>query len=313
VSVSRPQRGIGAALAAVIIWALVPVGTRFFVLRVDPYLFNVIRFVASGAAAIPLFVRARPWAWPAGDRRLLLWCAVLAIPGYNIPVALGAQTVPAVRLGLLIATEPVFIVVLTLVLKRQHIRWRVWAGSALALAGVALTSQGPVSPQSFSWFSTVQVLAGAACWSCYTVLAARLNQRYGTFGVTGAIVVVGSAVLLAISVPMIPASGMPDPVTVSWLIAMGLASSLLGFLLWNYAGARVPAERMGLLLYLIPVVCVLAGTCFLGEPLTGQIVAGGALTVFGVWLASRVAKGAGKEARIRIEAGAPNAANESAE
>jgi drug/metabolite transporter (DMT)-like permease len=60
-------------------------------------------------------------------------------------------------------------------------------------------------------------------------------------------------------------------------------------------------------------VCVLAGTCFLGEPLTGQIVAGGALTVFGVWLASRVAKGAGKDTRVLSEAGAPAAANESAE
>jgi drug/metabolite transporter (DMT)-like permease len=46
---------------------------------------------------------------------------------------------------------------------------------------------------------------------------------------------------------------------------------------------------MGLMLYLIPVVCVLAGAGFLGEPLTGQIIAGGALTVFGVWVASRVA------------------------
>ena len=291
-SVSRPQQGIGAALAAVIIWALVPVGTRFFVLRVDPFLFNVIRFVASGAAAVPLFVRARPWRWPAPDQILLIGCAVLAIPGYNIPVALAAQTVPAVRLGLLIATEPVFIVVLTLVLKRQRIGWRVWVGSALALTGVALTSQAPASPEGFDWFSTLQVLGGAASWSCYTVLASRLNRRYGTFGVTGGIVVVGAVVLLAISLPMIHASALPDPTTTSLLAGMGLASSLLGFVLWNYAGARVPAERMGLVLYLIPIVCVLAGTGFLGEPLTGQIIAGGALTVFGVWVAARVPKGA---------------------
>ena len=65
---------------------------------------------------------------------------------------------------------------------------------------------------------------------------------------------------------------------------------MLGFLLWNYAGARLPAERMGLVLYLIPIVCVLAGVGFLSEPLTSQILFGGALTVFGVWVASRVAK-----------------------
>jgi drug/metabolite transporter (DMT)-like permease len=53
-----------AALAAVILWALVPVGTRFFVLRIDPFVFNVIRFATSGTVALPLFLRARPWRWP---------------------------------------------------------------------------------------------------------------------------------------------------------------------------------------------------------------------------------------------------------
>src|SRR5277367_6743623 len=208
VSASRSEQGMVAALAAVIIWALIPVGTRYFVLRIDPFLFNVIRFAASGTAAIPLFARARPWRWPARDRMLLVWCAVLAVPGYNIPVALGARSVPAGQLGLLIATEPVFIVIFTLILQRHRIRWRVAAGSALALAGVALTSQAPASPQGFSWLSALEVLGGAASWSCYTVLATRLNQRYGTFGVTGAIIVVGTVVLLAISIPMIHATAM---------------------------------------------------------------------------------------------------------
>jgi drug/metabolite transporter (DMT)-like permease len=286
VSFSRPQQGLGAAFAAVIIWALVPVGTRFFVLRVDPFLFNVIRFAASGAAAFPLFLHARPWRWPAADRVLLLGCAVLAVPGYNLPVAWAAQSVPAGQLGLLIATEPAFIVVLTLILNRQPIHRRVWTGSALALAGVALTSQGPMPPQGSGWLSTIQVLGGAASWSCYTVLAAGLNRRYGAFGVTGAIVVVGTVALLVISLPLMPAVVMPDRTTTGLLAGMGLASSLLGFLLWNYAGARVPAERMGMVLYLIPIVCVLAGVGFLGESLTGRIIAGGALTVFGVWVAA---------------------------
>jgi EamA-like transporter family len=139
---SDSERGHLAALAAVIIWALVPVGTRFFVLRVDPFVFNIIRYAASGASALPFFLYARPWP--------------------------------------------------------------------------------------------------------------------------------GSAMILA-------------------LAAMGVASSTVGFLLWNYAAALLPAERLGLFLYLIPVVCVAAGAQFLNESLTFPILAGGALTVFGVWIASRTA------------------------
>jgi drug/metabolite transporter (DMT)-like permease len=288
VALKASERGYAAALASVIIWALVPVGTRFFVLRVDPYVFNVIRFAASGCAAVPLFIYAKPWAWPGRDRWLLLACAILAVSGYSIPVALGARTVPAGELGVLIATEPVMIAALTLVLHRRPIHWRVIGGSVVALLGVTLTSGlflGANEP--FKWVSSLQVLAGAFSWSCYTVLAVRLNQRYGTVGVTGAILVMGTVALLALSLPMVDATMLPDALTTLLLAAMGLSSSLLGFLLWNYAGALVPAERLGLFLYLIPAVSIIGGARFLDESLTVQILLGGGLTVFGVWVASR--------------------------
>jgi drug/metabolite transporter (DMT)-like permease len=289
VRASGSERGYLAGLAAVIIWALVPVGTRFFVLRVDPTVFNVIRYAASGAFALPFFFYARPWRWPRRDQILLAGCALLAVPGYNIPVALGAQTVPAGELGLLIATEPAFIVAFTLLLQRRRMRWRVIGGCAVALAGVALTSGVLTSPRTLHWASTLQVLTGAAAWSCYTVLVGRLNQRYGAVGVTGAVLVVGTVALMAVSLPMIHWNAWPDSTMLLALAAMGVASSTVGFLLWNYAGALLPAERLGLFLYLIPVVCVAAGALFLNESVTLPILIGGALTVFGVWIASRAA------------------------
>lgn len=281
------ERGYASALAAVIIWALVPVGTRFFVQRVDPHVFNGIRFLASCGAALPLFWYARPWRWPRADRFLLMACAVLAVPGYNIPVALGARTVPAGELGLLIATEPVMIAALTLLLQRRPIHRGVVAGSLIAFLGVALTSGILSGVQGFKWMSTLQVLTGAFSWSCYTVLAGRLNRRYGTFAATGAIIVVGSLVLFALSWPMFDAHLWPDRTNTLIIAAMGLSSSLLGFLLWNYAGAVVPTERLGLFLYLIPVVSVFVGTQFLEEALSAQILLGGVLIVMGVWIASR--------------------------
>lgn len=284
------ERGYASALAAVVIWALVPVGTRFFVLSMDPYIFNGIRFLASCTAALPLFVYAKPWRWPTHDKLLLLACALFAVPGYNIPVALGARTVPAGALGLFIATEPVMIAALSSLIERRPVHRRVVGGSLISLLGVALTSGVFSAAHGFRWLSTVQVLTGALSWSCYTVLAGRLNQRYGTFRVTGAIVVIGSLMLFAWSWPMVDAPNWPDRTTTLVVAAMGLSSSLLGFLLWNYAGAVVPAERLGLFLYMIPLVSVFAGAQFLQESLTVHILAGGALTVLGVWIASRTVR-----------------------
>jgi drug/metabolite transporter (DMT)-like permease len=276
----EPRAALTAALGAVLVWGLIPVGTRFFVQRVDPYTFNIVRFAASCAACLPLFVRARPWRWPRADRRLLVLCALLAVPGYNMPVALGAQSLPAAQIGLLIATEPVFIVAFTLALQRRRVSSRILIGCAVALSGVGLVTGFFTSPSSFPWQSTVLVLGGAASWSLYTAISGGLNERHGASGVTGSMVVVGTIGLMGVSWPMM--QGWPNLPTSVALAGMGLASSTLGFFLWNYASARVAAERIGLFLYLIPIIALAGGTVLLGEPLTLPLLAGGALTIAGV-------------------------------
>jgi len=268
----------------------VPVGTRFFVRRVDPYLFNEVRYTAAALSIMPLFLKARPWRWPAHDLALMGACALLAIPGYNIPVALGARSVSAGQLGLLIATEPVLIIGFALLIERRRIDARLTLGSAIALAGVSLTS-GVLGGATVHVRGALEVLTGAASWSLYTVLVARLYRRQGALAATGAIVVVGSVLLILTSLPLMAPLVWPDAGSLLALIAMGVLGSTLGFILWNFAGAHVPAERLGLFLYLIPLGSVISGALLLGEALTVTLVAGGLLTLAGVWIATHVVPG----------------------
>lgn len=264
-------------------------GTRFFVRRVDPYLFNDVRYAAAALSILPLFLRAQPWRWPARDLALMAGCALLAIPGYNIPVALGARIVSAGQLGLLIATEPVLIIGFALLIERRRIHSRLALGCAIALAGVTLTSGVLGGGAALQLRGVLEVLVGAASWSLYTVLVARLYRRQGALGATGAIVVVGSVLLVLASLPLMPPLVWPDIRSLLALAAMGVIGSTLGFILWNYAGSYVAAERLGLFLYLIPVGSVISGVLLLGEALTVMLVGGGLLTLLGVWIATHVA------------------------
>ncbi len=279
------DRAYSSALLAVLIWALVPVATRYFVLRVDPYMFNAIRFAAAGCAALPLCTCVKPWRWNFQDQLRLLACAALSVPGYNLPASLGARTVPAGEMGVLIATESLMIAALTLIIRRS-VHFTVIGGSMVALVGVTLTSGLLTAHQNLHWLGTLQVLAGAFSWSCYTVIAGPLNQRHGALGVTGATLVVGSAVLLALSLPNLGRM-LPDGRTIALLAAMGVTSSLVGFLLWNYAAALLPPERLGLFLYMIPLVSIVAGVQLLSESLTATTLLGAAFVVGGVWIATR--------------------------
>lgn len=277
------EGGVLAALASVVIWGLVPVGTRFFVASVDPLAFNVIRFGASVLAASPLVIRARPWLWPAKDILRLALGAALAIPAYNIPVAIAARGVQAGTMGLLIATEPVFILIFGLIISRATVKANVAMGAAIAFAGVALTTcEGWTGQGRNDLVGMAMILGGCAAWGLYAVLTAPLISRHGSAGVAGGILTIGGGLLVVISVPAMGPGAWPGPLTTVELIGMGLASALLAFLLWNKAAETLPMGRLGLFLYLIPVTSLICGALFLGEQPSLASIAGGALILLGV-------------------------------
>ena len=275
--------GFAPALAAVVIWGLVPVGTRFFVATTDPLAFNVIRFGASALAALPLMLRAKPWYWRPLDILRLIAGAVLAIPAYNIPVAIAAKSVPAGTMGLLIATEPVFILLFSLLMSRAAVRPTAIVGAALAFAGVALTTSGGWAGAGGGDAAGVGlVLLGCACWALYSVLTAPLVKNYGAAGVASSILVVGGFALTAVSLRYMGPHAWPGPLVWLELIVMGLMSALLAFLLWNKAAEAMPMSRLGLFLYLIPVVSLIGGEGMLGEQPSVAAVCGGVLILVGV-------------------------------
>lgn len=280
---SGPNDGLLAGLAAVVIWGLVPVGTRFFVATTDPLAFNVIRFGASGLAALPLALRAKPWRWPMGDVVRLVAGAVLAIPCYNIPVAIAAKSVQAGTMGLLIATEPVFILIFGMIAGRTGVRLSVALGAATAFAGVALTtSEGWSGHGGGDPVGMALVLGGCAAWGLYAVLTAPLIARHGSGGVAGSILVLGGGGLTLLSLPAMGPGAWPGPLVTVELVVMGLASALVAFLLWNKAAEGLPMSRLGLFLYLIPVVSLVFGAALLGERPSLAGVLGGVLILAGV-------------------------------
>jgi drug/metabolite transporter (DMT)-like permease len=284
---SRVERGLLAALAAVLIWGLVPVGTRYFVRQLDPLTFNIIRFGFSATAALPLFVASKPWSWSASDQRRALLCALLAVPGYNVPVAFAAREISAGRIGLLIATEPLFIILFSALLQRRGIAMRLITGALVAFGGVWLSSISSAAGGSASWHGVLLVVIGAISWSAYTVLAGALARSRGSVAATSVVLVAGSAALLAFSFASLPAIPRPGAGIVIEVGLLGIASSLLGFLLWTYGASKTSADRIGLLLYLIPMVALIGGAMLLKEPLAWSVIVGGGITLLGVSFAER--------------------------
>jgi drug/metabolite transporter (DMT)-like permease len=280
---------LGAGLLAVSLWGLAPVATRALVGDLEPLPLLLIRLIAASLLllpwALPVFRQLRPRS--AGR---LLAAGLLGLVGYNLPVTIGLRWLPAATAGLLLATEPVWVLLLARLFLGVRGGVRPWLGSAAALAGVAVLA-GPGAVHGIGGLpalaATGLVLAGTLAFAAYTFVARPLSEEFGAVPATAAITVTGSLPYLA-AAGTLPGAGLAHlgPAACAELAFLAVGSTAAGMLLWNLAVLAGGLSRVSLLLYLEPAVSVAGAAVFLGERVTAAMAAGGALILTGVAIAS---------------------------
>jgi drug/metabolite transporter (DMT)-like permease len=275
---------LAAGLAAVCLWGLAPVATRAAVAHLPVLPLLLIRLAAASLVLLP-------WAWPV-FRRLrprsagrLLAAGALGLVGYNLPVTLGLRWLPAATAGLLLATEPVWVLVLGRLFTRERGGVRPWLGSAVALVGVGvLAGPGAIGGGGDRALAGAGlVLAGTLAFGAYTIVVRPLSQEFGAIPATAASTVVGAVPYLA-AAGTLPGAGLSHLGATVWaeLAFLAVGSTAAGLLLWNVAVLSGGIAQVSLLLYLEPVVSVAGAAVFLGERVTLIMIGGGALILAGV-------------------------------
>ena len=192
--------GVGAGLIAVCLWGLAPVATRSLVSELAPLPLLTLRQLLAAGVLLP-------WAVPAlrridaRDLPRLIAAGLLGMVGYNLPVTVGLQWLPASSAGLLLATEPVWVLVIGLVFLAERAGLRIVLGTGVALAGVAVIA----GPAALSPGSGTRAAAGAAlvllatlAFGGYTVVLRPLSEKYGPVSATAASSVAGALPYLAL-------------------------------------------------------------------------------------------------------------------
>ena len=284
---------LAAGLVAVCLWGLAPVATRAAVGHLSPLPLLLIRLVAASLVlmpwALPVFRKLRPRS--AGR---LVAAGLLGLVGYNLPVTAGLRWLPAATAGLLLATEPVWVLVLGRLFLGERGGARAWLGSAAALAGVAVLAGpgaingavGGVGGGYRALAGTGLVLAATLSFAAYTIVLRPLSRELGAVPATAASTVVGTVPYLA-AAGMLPAAGLTHLGPAVWaeLAFLALGCTAAGLLLWSVAAMAGDIAQVSLLLYLEPVVSVLGAAVFLGEHVTLVMIGGGLLIMAGVAIA----------------------------
>jgi inner membrane transporter RhtA len=152
----------------------------------------------------------------------------------------------------------------------------VWV--VLAAAGIVLLANpfgaGGVDPTGLAF-----ILAAAACWSAYILLAQRATRVF--HGSTGLALAAGIAWL----VPVVPglteasARDLLAPGALAVGFAVAVMSSVIPYTLESESLRRLPARVFGVLMSLEPAVAALAGLVVLGQRLSARDLVAIALVI----------------------------------
>jgi drug/metabolite transporter (DMT)-like permease len=281
-------------------WGLSPVATRALVVQLAPLPLLVLRVMIAAVVLLPLGISVlRRFAWSSAPR--MAAAGLLGMVGYNLPVTVGLAWVPASTAVLLLATEPIWILLLSRAFLGERVpRWS-WGGAALAAGGVGvLAGPGLLSGGSGRSLAGIGlVLLGTALFGAYTIVLRPLSEQYGAVPAAATSTLVGALPYLAFAGTLVPGQLGRLPAA-AWgeLGFIALGATVAGLLLWSVAVARIGPGRAGLLLYLEPVAGVTGAAVFLGERLSAGMAAGGALVMLGVTLAWWAQRGPAPEGAL---------------
>ncbi|WP_313661823.1 DMT family transporter [Cellulosimicrobium cellulans] len=280
-----------AVAVTVLLWASAFIGVRAAGHDYEPGSLALGRQLAGsvGLTAIVAVRWLRSGAKPVLPRGRVL-VAVLAwgvgwFSLYNLALNAAEQHLDAGTTALLVNVAPVLVAVLAGLLLGEGFPRRLLVGMAAAFAGVAIIAAATSSGVR----DVVGVALGLAAAVLYAGAATsqkRLLARVDALTMTWVGCLAGTVALLPFA-PALAADAGSAPASSTWaVVLLGLGPTAVAFTTWGYALSRLSAGRAAATTYLVPPIVVVLSWLVLDEVPAVVTLAGGALCLAGVAVAT---------------------------
>ena len=277
---SRPLAYLCLALSMALVGSYValskPLAAAFPVLLLAWMRFGI------GGVAMARWIRKPPQEPPltAQTRGLLFLHSLLGNFLFTICMIYGVSLTNATSAGVVMASIPACVAVMSWLFLREQVTPRTWAAVACAVIGIALfalskqelpalaTSELETkNTQNMQWLVYALLLGASLCEGAYSVIGKKLTGTLGPKRITSLINLWG----FALSTPFgLYFAWCFDFAAVPWsiwllLVFYALAACTWTVWLWMTGLKAVPAAQGGVFTVLLPVSAALVGMLVLGE------------------------------------------------
>ena len=169
-----------------------------------------------------------------------------------------------------------------------------WIGILVGFAGVCVVFYEHLHELfNFSFFGGIMLgLTASLSWAYGTIYTKEYALTFNPYHSIGWQMLISGIMLSLVA----QVTGQVIPLVeikfYSWMAIFFLVvvSSVIAFIAYLYALQKLPTGLVSVYAYINPIIAVLAGSLFTGEPLTVLIITGSLVTLTGVYIVNRALK-----------------------
>lgn len=190
--------------------------------------------------------------------------------------------------SLIIGTSPIVISLMSAIAGHERIRPLRWLGVVMSMFGLYLVVGRGVNFSAQTFRGDLLMMAGVLCWATYSVASQPILKRHSPLVVIGLTFSIGGAMYALVMTPILWTFEWSTVSAFSWflMVSSAVLALNLSYWIWYTGLKKLGGSRTSMYSYLTPIVAMIVAAIWLGEPITGNQIAG-ASAIFGGLLVTR--------------------------
>ncbi len=272
-------------------WALNFSVAKIALREIDPYSFNVLRFIF---AFLILYSVAKKRGVSIKVKKEHFWKMIgLGILGnlvYQLAFIIGLNYTYSSNAAVMLGTIPIWVALFSQFFSDEKLTPITTIGIFLAflgICGIITGGENPISFESETFTGDLIIIFAAMVWSTFTILSKKYLRIYNSTQFSTFMSLIGLISLTII--------GLPSLITLNWgaisaisyagVLYSGLLSVGIAYLIWNNGVHKLGAVRTSAYQNLVPVLGLIFGAIILDEQLTLFQYIGALFVIAGIILA----------------------------
>ncbi len=278
-----------ASLCAQIIFGFSFMFTKIALGRVSPITVIADRYIVAflGMSLVMLFTKTKIKL--TKDIWKLVLMSLFQPVLYFIFETYGIKLTTSAFSSIMIALIPVVCMISGIFLLKEVPRPMQYVFTALSVSGVVMVALAGKADGTVTPLGVLLLLGAVLSAATYNITSRKISKDFSPLERTYAQTILGLTIFLTIA--LVENRNAPQNLVIHFanpeycwsIFYLGIVSSVLAFVLLNYANTHLPVAKTTVFSNITTVVSVIAGAIFLNETFTWQTALATIMIITGVW------------------------------